>query len=126
MSDTAGTAEAAATTPSDTLKKALAAAGVGLAADQVEALIAGVAAAPAGGDAEAWMRLVAPEPSAGLREQLASALAKARAALANAEAEGDPIGLLRAELKSRGVDGFENGYWVFPTILDGLPPSGTV
>ena len=28
--------------------------------------------------------------------------------------------------RSRGVDGFENGYWVFPTILDGLSPEGQI
>ena len=24
------------------------------------------------------------------------------------------------------VDGFDNGYWVFPTLLDGLPPEGSI
>ena len=28
--------------------------------------------------------------------------------------------------RDRGVDGFENGHWVFPTILDGLPPEGQI
>ena len=28
--------------------------------------------------------------------------------------------------RGQGVDGFDNGSWVFPTILDGLPLEGTI
>lgn len=28
--------------------------------------------------------------------------------------------------RGKQVDGFENGYWVFPTLLDGVPPKGEI
>jgi len=106
MPNPSGTAETAISAPPDALTEALNAARVGLTTDQVRSLVAGVAAAPADEDSEAWMRLVAPEPPAPLREQLARALNAARASLDDAETPGDPIALLRDELKTRGIDGF--------------------
>jgi Xaa-Pro aminopeptidase len=111
MSDTAGSAETAAAStplpaPTEALTKALATADVGLSADQVQALIAGVAAAPADEDAEAWMRLITPEPPKPLRKALATALETARAALTGDTADNDPIALLREEMAARGIDGF--------------------
>ena len=53
MPNPSGSAEAAISAPPDTLAGALNEAGVGLSAEQVRSLIAGVAAAPADQDAEA-------------------------------------------------------------------------
>src|SRR5690348_10954519 len=73
----------------------------------VKAIIAGVAAAPAGDRAEDWMALVAPEPDDAMKAQL-------RALRAGFTPRGAPaprgiaesLAALRAELKSQGLDGF--------------------
>ncbi len=73
-------------------------------------IVAGVIAAPPTSPPDAWMVLIAPEPSPDLRQQLAALAASLKAA-APAErfppgAAAERIALLRAELARRGVQGF--------------------
>ncbi len=93
----------------DELARLLAAAGSGLAPHEVRALIAGVAAAPAGFEATAWMRLVVPEPAAALTEALSALEAEARKGRGTGPdvgpAPGERLAALRAELARRGFAG---------------------
>ncbi|MEX2648142.1 MAG: aminopeptidase P family N-terminal domain-containing protein, partial [Alphaproteobacteria bacterium] len=69
-------------------------------------LVAGVLAAPKGWDPEAWLRLVVPEPTAALMEQL---LALGTLLATERRDGGDTAGRLaaqRAELARRGLAGF--------------------
>ena len=93
-----------------TLISLLAEAGSSLAADEVREIVAGVAAAPQDHQPDRWMRLIAPEPPAPLRDCLSALVVAAR--------EGRDDGLqagpvptvrlenLRAEVARRGLDGF--------------------
>ena len=91
------------------LSKLLAAAGADLDATATADLIAGLAAAPAGLDPQAWHALVAAAPSEDLRNVLDKQLAEAQAldhGLGIAPAPPARVEDLRAELKRRGLDGF--------------------
>ncbi|MBX6323321.1 MAG: aminopeptidase P family protein, partial [Rhodospirillaceae bacterium] len=89
----------------------LAAAGSPYDPEGLRALLAGVLAAPAGEDPEAWMALVAPRPDERLKAALRAlhrAMAAERtpgAAAAGAE-RGRRLAALRAELGRRGLAGF--------------------
>jgi Xaa-Pro aminopeptidase len=77
----------------------------------LDALIAGLAAAPAGGDPEAWLALVAPHPAPELRRRLLDLEAVRRQAAETAAAPPPGAALhriagLRAELVRRHVHGF--------------------
>ena len=103
-------AEAPRNSVDPTLDALLADAGSALSADAVRALVQGVAAAPDDHRADAWMRLVAPQPGAALRGALAALARAAEAAaddgLADGPAPADRLAALRAELARRGLDGF--------------------
>ncbi len=91
------------------LARLLAESGAALPPAEVRALVAGVAAAPPAFEADAWMRLVAPEPTPALRAALAALEAEARAAddgLAPGQAPGERLAALRAELAKRELAGF--------------------
>ncbi|MFQ5959157.1 MAG: aminopeptidase P family protein [Alphaproteobacteria bacterium] len=94
----------------DELAAVLAAAGSALAPAEVRALIDGVVAAPAGFEADAWMRLVAPEADAALASALRALEAQAREArdtgLGPGPAPGERLAALRAELARRKLAGF--------------------
>jgi len=75
----------------------------------VRALLAGVRAAPRGFDPEAWLGLVAPQPTPGLRAQLvalADTLDMGMSERVPSGAAAERLARLRAELAARGVDGF--------------------
>ena len=95
---------------SDTLlSQHLATVGADLDAGGTADLIAGVAAAPAGSDPQAWHALVAAAPSYQLRHVLDSLLSEARAADHGLNIKPPPLERLehlRAELKRQGVCGF--------------------
>ena len=95
---------------SDTLlSKRLATLGADLDASGTADLIAGVAAAPAGSDPQAWHALVAAAPSDQLRHVLDSLLSEARAVDRGLNITPPPLERLehlRAELKRQGVCGF--------------------
>src|SRR5262249_11810716 len=80
-----------------------------LTAVEAAELARGAAAAPAGEEPDAWMRLVAPDPSPSLRDALARLHARAAAALAG-DAGALPIAArlarLREEMARRGLAGF--------------------
>jgi Xaa-Pro aminopeptidase len=89
----------------DELLKAM---GGRLAAAGVRDLVAGVLGAPAGEDPEAWMNLVAADPSEALRAQL-RLLKEELAAARGGSAEADHaarLAALRSELAERGLAGF--------------------
>jgi len=93
------------------LAELLAAARTGKSVADVRALLAGVLAAPAGHDPEAWMGMVCAEPGDGLRAQLAALKAEMAATLADGRDAGPPapawrLAALRRELKARGLHGF--------------------
>ncbi|HYN40097.1 MAG TPA: aminopeptidase P family protein [Rhodospirillales bacterium] len=75
--------------------------------EELQALIAGVAAAPPGFDAEAWMALVADAPSDATRTTLAALLA-AEQARQRPSAPDMPsrLAALRAEMRRRRLAGF--------------------
>jgi Xaa-Pro aminopeptidase len=101
------TAERATTQGDDTLDRLLAEAGSGFDAAGVRDLVAGVLAAPAAEDPEAWMTLVAEAPADALRAQLAALKADLAAAGGEAAADhGARLAALRGELKRRALDGF--------------------
>jgi Xaa-Pro aminopeptidase len=87
------------------LARLLAAAGARRSLGEIHELIRGVAAAPPGPDADAWLDLVAP---AGARD-LRARLARLKDEVADARLEDPPIPerlrRLRAELRSRQLDG---------------------
>src|SRR5690348_15552886 len=72
----------------------------------LQALVAGVAAAPPGADETAWMALVAPRVSRALEAELRSLVEAQRAAPAAALGTAERLTQLRAELARRGVQGF--------------------
>jgi Xaa-Pro aminopeptidase len=73
----------------------------------LKAMIAGVAAAPAGDRAEDWMTLVAPEPDETVKAQLRALRAGFTSPGKPAPATvADRLAALRAELKAQGLDGF--------------------
>lgn len=43
--------------------------------------------------------------------------------IAEAEQEG---ATLRVDGRGKAVEGYEEGYWIFPTVLDGVPPDGRI
>ncbi len=94
----------------DDLDALLKAAGSRFGAGEIEALVAGVCAAPEGVEPDGWMRLVAPEPT----PELAAALGaiKARIAAESDDGLGERTGhsgrlaALRAELAKRELAGF--------------------
>ena len=92
------------------LARLLAEAGSAMSVGEVDALIAGVVAAPVGVDGAAWMTLVTPNPGDTLRAALGARVDAARAALADDAADGPaPAGRLadlRAELARRELTGF--------------------
>ena len=88
----------------------LKAAGSPFGAGEIEALVAGVCAAPEGVEPDGWMRLVAPEPT----PELAAALGAIKARIAAASDDGlngdadhsGRLAALRAELAKRELAGF--------------------
>src|SRR6185312_14544360 len=72
----------------------------------LQALVAGVAAAPAGADETAWMALVAPRVSLALSAELQSLVEARRAAAPAAPGAAERLARLRAELARRGIQGF--------------------
>ena len=84
------------------LARLLADAGAALSVVDVRALIDGVIAAPDGPDADAWMTLVAAQPSAALRECLRALEDRARAVrddgLKDGPAPPERLAALRTEL----------------------------
>jgi len=84
-------------------------AGSQLTAEEAEALLGGVAAAPQAADAETWLGLICPDPGPELLETLMARLAELRGAdhgLAARRTVPDRLAALRAELKARELDGF--------------------
>ncbi|MHC8508639.1 MAG: aminopeptidase P family protein [Rhodospirillales bacterium] len=84
--------------------------GGAMTAAEARNLIAGVIAAPAAINPDAWMGLVTPRPGKNLHGQLRflhAGMAQAAAeAAADSPAPAKRLSLLRAELKRRGLDGF--------------------
>jgi len=79
----------------------------GVSVTDVRALVAGVLAAAEGHDPAAWTRLVVPEPSAALRDQLLALKdVMAEPARPDHDATAARLDALRAELARRGLDGF--------------------
>src|SRR5438552_1130021 len=73
----------------------------------VKAMIAGVAAAPAGDRAEDWMSLVSPEPDEAMKAQLRALRAGFKPTGAPAPGTiAERLAALRAEMKVQGLDGF--------------------
>jgi Xaa-Pro aminopeptidase len=92
----------------DPLVPLLAGAGAALDADAVRHLVAGVAAAPAARDAEAWMTLVSPHPDASLRQALAGLLEEAAKDIDDSPTapRAPRLEALRQELRRRRLHGF--------------------
>jgi Xaa-Pro aminopeptidase len=94
----------------ETLCGLLVEAGAALSVEQLRALIDGVVAAPDDYDGEAWMGLVAADPTEGLRAALSTLkLAAAAASDDGLDASPAPVGrlaALRAELAPHDLDGF--------------------
>ncbi len=89
------------------LERLLAEAGARLSGAELEALVAGVAAAPEGLDPTAWTRLVAPDPGPELtRRLLALRAAGAEDGIGEAGAAAQRLAALRAELKRHRLAGF--------------------
>ncbi len=94
----------------DGLSALLKAAGSPYGAGEIEALVAGVCAAPEGVEPDGWMRLVAPEPTPGLAAALGAI--KARIVAGSDDGLGERTGhsarlaALRAELVKRELAGF--------------------
>ena len=88
----------------------LARAGSALSVGEVDALIAGVVAAPQGVDGAAWMTLVTPNPGDALRTALGARLDAAYAAVDDGMTDGpapaERLAELRAELARRELTGF--------------------
>ena len=92
----------------DVLAQLLKKAGVARSVAEIRALVAGVAAAPAAADPDAWLVLVAPDASPALAAQLKALEAEMKDA-ASARSEPsypDRLAALRAELARRGLAGF--------------------
>jgi len=80
-----------------------------LTAEDVEALVAGIAAAPESGDRDAALVLLAPERDQALSDALRSRVEAAVQGQLAAFENADPaarVAALRAELKRQGLDGF--------------------
>ena len=114
MSDSANAAGNAATTAADGpdlsgLARALRHAGVGIEADPLDRLLAGVAASPVAEEPDAWMALLGRELDAELQAWAARAV-RAKSAdgglSAGGSARAGRLADLRAELQARGLDGF--------------------
>jgi len=91
----------------ESLSQMLARADTPIDAPAVRDLVAGVAAAPDGIDAEAWMDLIVPDADAALRQHLQVLLDEARAAHDVPQPEPDArLEKLRRELKRRRLSGF--------------------
>src|SRR5262245_62706554 len=92
------------------LAAALKRCGARLDVSAVRRLVAGVVAAPAGEDEDAWMALVGgaltPATKAQLRALRAETAARAAAAAGKASTSAERVARLRAELARRGLDGF--------------------
>ncbi len=92
------------------LAQLLAGAGSALSVGAVDALIAGVVAAPQGVDGAAWMTLVTPNPGEALRTALGAHLDAAYAAIDDGMTDGpapaERLAELRAELARRELTGF--------------------
>ncbi|MGE0724348.1 MAG: aminopeptidase P family protein [Alphaproteobacteria bacterium] len=90
-----------------TLDRLLAEAGSRYRSATIRDLAAGVDAAPAGPDPEAWLRLVAPTPGPALARALESLREPVlEAGVADARTIGSRVAALRAELERRGLAGF--------------------
>ena len=110
MSHSANTAATASDAPDLTgLAQALRQAGVGIEADALDRLLAGVAASPVADVPEAWMALLGRELDAELQAWAARAV-RAKSAdgglSAGRSACAGRLADLRAELRTRGLDGF--------------------
>lgn len=82
-------------------------AGVAMTGVEVQALIAGVAAAPVGYDPDAWMALIHTDPPPELRRALRARLASARQRMSPQRGDGEMrLADLRRELKRRRLAGF--------------------
>ncbi|MSO55150.1 MAG: aminopeptidase P family protein [Rhodospirillales bacterium] len=91
------------------LARRLAAAGATVGADDVAALVEGVAAAPEAWDAEAWLALVGGKPDAALKAELGRHVETARAgriAEKVSPSRSQRLTQLRAELARRDLEGF--------------------
>ncbi len=80
--------------------------GVTMGIDAVRSMVAGVAGAPEGADPAAWMRLIAPNASETLRNQLLGLKAAITNGVAKSPPLSDRLSALREELRHRGLDGF--------------------
>ncbi len=88
------------------LASLLAHCGARIDANDLPDLLRGVTAAPIGHDPDAWMRLVARDPSPELRAMLAAALDRTRlAAPADGRDHAQRLAALRAELRRRRLTG---------------------
>jgi Xaa-Pro aminopeptidase len=83
----------------------LAASGIERAADEVRALVEGVAAAPTGFAPDAWLDLVAPPQAAALREHLRRLKAEIAARRRPEPPVPERLARLREQLALQGVDG---------------------
>lgn len=91
----------------DPLTPLLAEAGLALSAAAVRDLVTGVAAAPKGGEGDAWLALLPQAPTPELRAALLALEAAARADFEKEEAVTPArLDALRAELRRRKLDGF--------------------
>lgn len=93
-------------TDDDELKQALGAAGLAFELHDLDALLAGIAAAPAGPDPDAWLALVGPDLDPGLQEMLRRRKAALARPAPTAADHAARLEALRAELRAREVDGF--------------------
>jgi Xaa-Pro aminopeptidase len=92
----------------DVLERLLRKAGSAYGVNDLAGLLAGVEAAPASAEVDAWMELVAPAASDALKAQLAAYRAEVAPAQASAKdgTTATRVAALRAELKRRGLVGF--------------------
>jgi Xaa-Pro aminopeptidase len=90
----------------EVLNDLLAGAGSRFDAAGLRDLMPGVLAAPEGGDAEAWMALIAEAPSDALRGELRALKAELSGPPAVETDHAARLAALRAELGRRGLDGF--------------------
>src|SRR5215470_1465952 len=90
----------------EALERLLRKAGSAYSVADLAALVAGVEAAPAGEDADAWTALVAAAPSDALKAQLRAFRAHLAKAHPAASSSAQRAAAVRAELKRQGLAGF--------------------
>jgi len=92
--------------PDDHLLEQLRAAGITLDLPALDALLAGIDAAPRGAEPDAWLALLGSDLPATLVAALRERLRRLHRAPRSAPDHADRLRRLRGELRSRGVDGF--------------------